>query len=332
MAVVANPITLGSSMLTSSITQMLNYMRVQSRINISPILTNIIDLARDANIEIGAGRTYTAEMEQTTVNTYSRTSTAFDITQIDLVQETIMIDTYKFITQSVNEVFTRDAVTSQSIIQSVISLFLGIINKTFTNYIYNEVMDTYNTFIAARVAAASTDLVTVDTTEVSTLTGTELNDTRRANANAIFRAIRNQFFNMILPTTNYTQPVGTATTSNVTQIGSRDELTLLLNSKYAIDMDIDSLAVAFNMDKVEGRLGEFRIVTVPEPSLTTANFIGMLQARHKVVLADFYRVMLSIVDPSTMFTNMFFHFAYVVGVLNQVPACIFVENAVAPTT
>ena len=58
--------------------------------------------------------------------------------------------------------------------------------------------------------------------------------------------------------------------------------------------------------------------------------IAWLSAKNKFALADFYKVTMSIVDPSTTYTNIFLHFAYGMGIFKYAPGVKFVAKLIEP--
>ena len=75
-----------------------------------------------------------------------------------------------------------------------------------------------------------------------------------------------------------------------------------------------------------------KFVLLPADAMKAGNekVIGWLSDKNKFALADFYRVTLSILDPSTTYQNTFYHYAYGAGVFKYAPGVKFVAQTITP--
>lgn len=93
------------------------------------------------------------------------------------------------------------------------------------------------------------------------------------------------------------------------------------------------MASLYHSEKVGEMIPGDKFVLLPEDSMAEGNenVIGWLSDKQKFALADFYRVTLSIRDPSTLYENTFAHYAYGYGVFKHAPGVKFVANYITPT-
>jgi len=124
----------------------------------------------------------------------------------------------------------------------------------------------------------------------------------------------------------------TGETENVVSALRTDDLKLVMNDKYWTDFMAQSLASLYHSEKIGEMIPGDKFVLLPEDAMKAGNekVIGWLSDKNKFALADFYRVTLSILDPSTTYQNTFYHYAYGAGVFKYAPGVKFVAQIITP--
>lgn len=333
MSIVLNPITLPASKMFATMTALIGEIRFNETLQPSDIVNDMVDSARIGKVDFGKGIVNTFKLDVQPVKDLSETSTAFKITKANVAQETIEIDNYKFVPLSISEVLSRDAVLSGEAINTFFSYVMSLLEDTAQFYLFDIINALYQNWAPGQ----KTQTIEISQKKTTGLTGAELNATLTWNANEIAKVMRKTLNNMKIKNTKYTDKATytdindpTITNAKVVTALKSDNLKLVFNDKYYTNFMADSLASLYHSEKIGEMIPGEKFVLLPEDAMTTANSntIAWLSSKNKFALADFYKMTLSIKDPSTLYENYFMHFAYGTGVFQYAPGVKFIAKEV----
>lgn len=331
--IVLNPISLPASKMLSTMTTFLGDLRFNDTLGASDIVNDLVDSCRVGNVDFGKGIVYTFKVDLQPVKDLSETSSAFTITKPNVAQETIEIDNYKYIPISLSEILTKDAVLSGYSLNEFFSFVMGLLEETAQFNLFDECNKLYQDWEPGQ----ATQTINVDQIDTTNLTGQELNSALLWNSNNMAKVMRKTLNNMKIKNKKFTDigkytDVNTQTQGDVVSALKGDDLKLVVNDKYWTNFLAESLASLYHSEKLGEMIPGKKFVLLPEDAMKAGNekVIGWLSDKMKFALADFYRVTLSIVDPSTTYQNTFYHFAYGKGVFKYAPGVKFVENTITP--
>lgn len=326
------PYSLPVSKMIATMTTLLNEVRFTESLAPSDIVNDLVDSCRVANVDYGKGLVNTFKVDVQPVKDLTETSSAFSITKPQIEQEIIEIDDYKFVPLSVSELLTRDAVLSGSMLDGFFAFVMSLLDDTTQFYLYDKVNALYQEWTPGR----DTQTITVNQIDTSGLSGTELNSALTWNATEIGKVMRKTMNNMKIKNNKYTDIAtytnsNTGETANVVTALKPSEMKFVINDKYYTDFLANAMASLYHAEKV-GEMLPSAPVLIPEDAMAEQNkkVIGWLSDKSKFALADFYKVVMSIVDPSTTYTNYFEHFANGTGVFKYCAGVRFVENTITP--
>lgn len=333
MSIVLNPITLPASKMLSTMTTLIGDIRFNDTLGVSDIVNELVDSSRIGKVDYGKGIVNTFKLSLQPTKDLSETSSAFTITKANVAQETILIDKYKFIPLSMSEILSRDSVLSGDSINSFFAFVMSLMEDTSTFNLFDEVNALYQDWVPGQ----ATQIIKIKQINTANLTGADLKFAKEINANEIAKVMRKTVNNMKVLNNKYTD-VATYTDVNTGEQGSvktalkRDNLKLVMNDKFYTDILADSLATVYHGEKIGEMIPGDKFVLLPEDSMKVGNelTIGWLSAKNKFALADFYKTVLSILDPSTLYQNSFLHYSYGCGVFKYAPGVKFVAEIVEP--
>lgn len=334
MAILNNPITLPASKMLSTMTTLIGDIRFEETLEVTEIVNDLVDSCRIGQVDYGKGIVNTFKLAPQPTKALSETSSAFTITKPNVAQETITIDTYNFVPLSVSEILSRDAVLSGEAVNTFLSFVMELMNTTEKF----DLFDVCNALYQNWTPGQATQTISIDQIDTTGLTGAELNQALIWNSNEIAKTIRKTINNMKIPNSKFTDvatftDVNTKETESVVTAVSGRDLKLVFNDTYYTDFLASSMASLYHSEKIGEMLPADNFVLLPEDAMSSANSktIAWLSQKNKFALADFYRTTQSIVDPSTLYTNYFHHFAYGSGVFKYAVGVKFVANIIEPT-
>lgn len=331
--VVLNPITLPASKMLATMTSLIGDVRFNETLETSDLVNDLVDSSRVGNVEYGKGIVYTFKLDVQPVKDLSETSTAFTITKPNVAQETIEIDEYKFVPISLSEILSRDSALNGQTISTFFTFVMSLLEDTAQFSLYDKVNAMYQDWTPGQ----STQTIEVRQIDTSKLTGVDLNAALTWNSNEMAKVMRKTVNNMKIKNTKFTD-VATYTDANTGESAKvvsalrADNMKLVMNDKYWTDFMAQSLASLYHSEKIGEMIPGEKFVLLPEDAMTSknANTIAWLSDKKKFALADFYRVTLSILDPSTTYQNTFYHFSYGMGVFKHAPGVKFVAKTITP--
>lgn len=333
MATIFNPITLPASKMISTMTALISDMRFNDTLSPSDIVNQLVDSSRIGKVDFGKGIIYNFKVDNQPVKDLSETSSAFTITKPNIGQETIFIDNYKFVPISTSELLGHDAFTDGYQLNEFYSFVMSLLEDTAQFYLFDVVNNLYQTWTPTR----ATQTIQVNQINTASLTGTDLNAALSWNASEIGRVMHMTLNNMKVKNNKYTD---LETYNDVNGGGQRqvisalraDNMKIVFNDKYWTNFMADAMASLYHSEKIGDMIPGREFVLLPTDSMTeeNENTIAFLSDRSKFALADFYRVVMGIVDPSTTYTNTFYHFAYGAGVFKYAPGVKFVAKYIDP--
>lgn len=333
MAIVLNPITLPASKMLATMTTLIGDIRFNETLGVSDIVNELVDSSRIGTVEYGKGIVNTFKVAPQPVKNLSKTSSAFTITEPNVAQETIEIDSYKVVPISVSNILSRDAVLSGESINSFFAFVMSLLEDTSQFHLFDVVNGLYQSWVPGQ----QTQTITINQINTTNLVGAERNAALTWNASEIAKVMRKTLNNMKIPNSKFTDvatytDINTGETGNVVSALKSDDLKIVFNDTYYTNFLADAMASLYHSEKLGEMIPGERFVLLPEDAMSqaNANTIAWLSSKNKFALADFYRVTLSILDPSTTYENTFFHFAYGAGVFRYAPGVKFVANYIEP--
>lgn len=328
-----NPITLPASKMLATMTSLIGDVRFHETLAPSDLVNELVDSSRVGKVDYGKGIIYTFKLAPQPTKDLTETSSAFAITKPNVAQETIMIDEYKFIPISISEILSRDSVLSGEAISEFFSFVMSLLEDTAQFNMYDVVNKLYQDWVPGQ----ATQTIEVPQIDTSALTGANLNAALTWNSNQMAKVMRKTLNNMKIKNSKYTDvatfsDANTGETENVVSALRTDNLKLVMNDKYWTDFMADSLASLYHSEKIGEMIPGDRFVLLPEDAMATknSNVMGWLSDKMKFAFADFYRVTLSILDPSTTYQNTFYHYSYGAGVFKYAPGVRFVAKTITP--
>lgn len=334
MSILASPIELPASKMLQSMTTLIGDVRFNDTLAPSDIVNDLVDSCRIGNVDYGKGIVYNFKVAPQPTKDLSETSSAFTITKPNIVQETIAIDTYKFVPISISEILSRDTAVRGETIDQFFSFVMSLLEDTIQFNLFDVCNNMYQTWVPGQASQT----IQVDQINTTGLSGADLNNALLWNSNEMAKVMRKTLNNMKVKNTKFTdsdiyEDVNDGQIKSVVSALRSDDLKLVVNDKFWTDFLASSMASLYHSEKVGEMIPGDKFVLLPEDSMAEGNenVIGWLSDKQKFALADFYRVTLSIRDPSTLYENTFAHYAYGAGVFKHAPGVKFVANYITPT-
>ena len=331
--VILNPITLPFSKYATTMTTLIGDLRFNDTLATSDIVNDFVSSCRIGQVEYGKGIVNTFKVGLQPIENLTETSTAFKITKPNVAQETILIDQFMKIPLSISEILTKDAVLKGESLSTFIEFVMGLLQDTSQFYLFGQL----NTLIQEWEPGQATQTIEIEQINTQGMTGVELNNAMQWNATNIAKVMRKTLNNMKILNSKFTD-VATYVDANTGQSEPvmtalrGDNLKFIVNDNYWTNFLADAMASLYHNEKIGEMIpgDEFRLL--PTDAITEDNelTIAWLSAKNKFALADFYKVTMSIVDPSTTYTNIFLHFAYGMGIFKYAPGVKFVAKLVEP--
>lgn len=333
MSIVFNPIELPASKMLSTMTSLIGEVRFNETLAPSDIVNDLVESCRIGKVDYGKGIVNVFKVAPQPVKDLTETSSAFTITKPNLAEETIVIDQYKFVPISVSEILSKDAFLNGDALNSFFSYVMSLLEDTSMLSLYDVCNNMYQNWTPGQ----PTQTISVDQIDTTNLSGVELNAALQWNATNLAKVMRKTLNNMKIKNSKFTDiktytDVNTGLQGDVVTALKGTDLKLVMNDKYMTNFIADAIASLYHSEKIGEMIPAENYVLLPEDSMASKNLktIGWLSARNKFALADFYRVTMSIVDPSTLYANTFYHYAYGNGVFKYAPGVRFVENTIQP--
>lgn len=331
MATTLIPYSLPVSKMISTMTTLLNEVRFTDSLAPSDIVNDLVDSCRIGSVDYGKGIVNTFKVDLQPIKDLSETSSAFTITKPQVAQEIIPIDEYKFVPLSVSELLSRDAVVSGNMLDTFFSFVMSLLDDTTQFYLFDKVNELYQSWTPGQ-ASQTIEVRQIDTTG---LTGADLNASLVWNSNELAKVMRKTMNNMKVKNSKYTDiatytNTNTGEQANVITALKPDAFKFVVNDKYWTEFLATSMASLYHSEKIGEMIPANNLVLLPEDAMTQENAttIGWLSDKQKFALADFYKVVMSIVDPSTTYTNYFEHFANGCGVFKYCAGVKFVAKTI----
>ena len=329
MSIVLNPITLPASKVISTMTTLIADMRFKETLSPSDIVNDLVDSCRIGKVDYGKGIVHNFKVGLQPIKTLSETSSAFTITKPNVAQETIEIDTYKFVPLSTNEVLTKDTVINGEMLSTFFNFVASLMEDTATF----DLFDVCNALYQDWTPGQATQTITINLIDAGNATGADLQAIKQMNATKIAKVMRKTLNNMKIKNSKYTDVAtytdeNTGNTENVVSALREDNLKIVYNDKFYTEFVADAMSSLYHSEKVGEMIPGDKFVLLPEDAMKSGNenVIAWLSDKEKFAIADFYTVTMSIVDPSTLYENKFYHYAYGAGVFKYAPGVKFVAN------
>lgn len=332
MSIVLNPITLPASKMLSAMTTLIGEVRFNDTLSPSDIVNDLVDSCRIGKVDFGKGIVYNFPVDTQPTKDLTETSSAFTITKPNFEQETILIDTYKFIPVSKSEILSKDAFLNGTGLDYFFSQIMSLMEKTAQFNLFDVCNNLYQDWVPGQASQT----IEIEQIDVSTLTGINRNEALKWNATNIAKVMRKTLNNMKIKNkkftdvTKYTGQDGNE--YDVVSCLNSSDLKLVMNDTYYTNFLADALASLYHSERVGEMIPGSSFVLLPEDAMASKNAttIGWLSDKMKFALADFYTTVMSILDPSTTYENSFYHYAYGTGVFKHAPGVKFVAKMIQP--
>ena len=323
MAIISNlPITLPVAKMIATMTSLIGIVRYNETLAPSDIVDALTDSCMIDGVDYGKGIVYAYKNALLQTNDLSEVSSAFTISKPDIREEVITIDQYKFTPISLSDVLSRDIGVTGYQVEEFMAFAMSLLEDTKRFYMF----DVANGLFQNWVPGQATQTIQIDQIDVTDLTGADRNAALQWNATNMAKVMRKTLNNMKVKNTKFTDIVG-----QISALRS-DDLKLVVNDNYWTNFLSDALASLYHSERVGEMIPGSNFVLLPVDSMKEGNakVIGWLSDRKKFAIAQFYNVTLSIVDPSTLYTNTFFHYAYGAVVFTHAPGVRFIEKTINP--
>ena len=318
-AILDIPVTLPASKMIGTMTSLIGDVRFSETLKPSRIVNELVNSCRVGNVDYGKGIVYTFKTATQAKKTLSETSSAFTISKPSIAQEVLTIGTYEFIPLSYSETLARDSMLSGYLVDSFLSFVSELMEDSYTFNMFDVCNGLYQNWTPPQ----KTQTITVPVTAEGDATGADLKAIREMNATAIAETMRTTINNMLIKSTKFTD-----VSSNESAL-ARDNTKIVFNDKYYTQFLSRAMASLYHSEKLGEMIPGENFVLLPSDSMKSGNekVIAWVSAKEKFAFADFYRLTLSIKDPSTLYTNYFYHYAYGAGVFKNAPGVKFVAAA-----
>ena len=319
--------TLPASAYLTSMTALINDLRIRENLKTTSTMNRLMESCYVGKVDFGKGIIYEALLGPQDVENLSTTSTALRIRKPAVAEEVIVIEDYKVIELSTSEVLGHDAVPSGDVLNRFLEGVKKVLTYTKNRYLFNICKGLFNGW--SPVGANQT--LTITLTDETGLTGDTLRKTKEANALLISEAIRKEIMKLTVPQNGYTDVAtytdpNDGTTKNVETCLDIEDISLFMSDDYWTPY-LTTTASLYHDDKTNDMYPNKKIV-LPSGVLTGATTIGYIAFDKKFAYADFYNLTMSFNDPSTLYNNIFLHFAYGAGVFQFAPGIKIVANYV----
>lgn len=313
-----NPITLPSSKVLSTLTTFIVDMRLEGNIKSSRLCRDLIDSFRVGKVDVGKGITFTFKTELPTTKDLTETSSLLTISKPKLHQETILIDKYKMIPISWSQELASDAVTKGSLIYDFSTYVFSMAEEAEEEFVYNECLSQMKAFYDDKVNLKVNQKLTIAKSTYEVTTQAEANAQAEFNATSVAKQIRLLLNNWRMYSNDYNEydKDGNGSYNKLEDV----DTILYVSDIYWTNYLADALASIYHAERIGDMIDTGRIVLIPENQVAKivgeANknkFVGMLVQGQKFALAESYRLQLSFMDASTLYTNSFLHFSYGLG-------------------
>ena len=327
-----NPITLPASKLYSTMTTLIGDIRFAETLVPSDLVNELVAGSRIGQVDFGKGIVYTFKLDTQPVKDLTESSSALTITKPNVAQETIVIDNYKFIPISTSEVLARDSALSGQVVNTFLNFVMSLMTDTQQFYMYDEVNKLIQEWEPSK-ASQTIEITQIDTTG---MVGAELQATLQWNASEIARVMRKTINNMKIKNDKFTD-LDTYEAQDgqeykvVSALTGKDFRTIV-NDKYWTNFLADAMSSLYHSEKIGEMIPTDNFNLLPEDAMNEDNTttIAWLGDKKKFAFADYYRITRAFADPSTLYTNYFYHFAYGMGIFKYAPCVKFVAKVVQP--
>lgn len=317
---VVGGVSLPASKWLTAITTLINDIRFRRNLTTTETMNKVIESAKVGNVDFGKGIIYDVVLGRQPVSDLSETSSLLTIKKPALGQEVISIDNFKVIQLSLNEVLQRQSATGGDMVNSFLGYVRSVMDYTLNAHYYELVVGLINGWTPVQTKQTKS----IEIADTSALAGDEARKAIKANTEKIFGEIRILSNNLQTPQNGYTDVAtytdpNDGTTKNIETCIDREDLVLYINDKYYTDY-LKTASSLYHDEKLGGMLPN-KVVPIPEASITSANSscVGWLCYEKKFAVADFYRLTQSFFDGSTLYENLFLHFAYGAGTFEYAP-------------
>lgn len=319
MAIISNlPISLPVAKMIATMTSLIGIVRYNETLAPSDIVNDLVDSCMVDGVDYGKGIVYVYKNSLLDVDDLSETSSAFTIAKPDIREEVITIDQYKFIEISLSDVLSRDIGVTGYQIEEFMSFAMSLLQDTKQF----DMFDVANKLYQDWTPGQATQTIQVDQIDTTSLSGADLRAAMEINATNMAKVMRKTLNNMKIKNTKFTDITGQ------TSALRSDDLKLVVNDNYWTNFLADALGSLYHSERVGDMIPGSNFVLLPTDSMKSGNesVIGWLSDKKKFAIAQYYNITLSILDPSTTYTNTFFHYAYGAGVFTHAPGVKFVAK------
>ena len=237
---------------------------------------------------------------------------------VNAVEETLKIDNFKLIKNTINRYMLEMAVKSEYGISDFIAIVMGNIEAAKNDYLYDMLINQ----LFDAVPGATEDVALIDAGEE--VVPTQIQAAAILNQKNIALKIQYVIDSLTHYSTNYNE-------YGLKQSVDMQDLRLIMIQPYQNQAVVDLFAQLLNSKYINEKFPQPDLLTVPELKASQAThynnkIVGFVM--HKAAIQMFYKLvyMGEFFDPSTLRVNNFLHFWYGVGQVKQLPMVKIVVN------
>lgn len=332
MSIAQVPYTLPVSKMLTTMTALIGDVRYGENIRVSKIVNDLVDSSRIGKVDYGKGIVKAFELDVQPTKNLSETSSAFTITKPNVAEEILPITDYKFVPISTAELLSRDAFLNGEGVDTFMNNVMKLPEKTIKFNLFDVVKGLYMNW-----SPRQTQIVRIDQIDTTGMTMVEKQAAEQWNATQVAKVMRKTMNNAKLLNNKYTDTAqytdaNDGTTKDVKSALDNDNMKIVFNDEFYTNFLADAMASLYHSEKIGEMLPGDNFVLMPTDAINeaNANTIAWLSEKDKFAIADFYKVTLSIQDPSTLYLNVFFHYSYGSGIFKYAPGIKFVANVIQP--
>lgn len=256
------------------------------------------------------------------VEDYSATSSLLTATAPTVDEQQLNTTDTKFIAVTINKYLMAGAFSAEYSLEETLSVILSMLEKTKNIYLFKKCVAAFEGWTGGiandgttPIPAQASQTLSVELIDTSAITdATELESANIINAKRINKALMDLLDNMTAPSRDYNE-------LEFEQMPNKEDLKLIINSKWRNDLIVDNMATLLNSSKIADEQKWGKVISIPSKQFTSAdNIVGWLVHNEKYQISPRFSVATSFFDASNLNLNNWLHFWLISGFANGLPA------------
>lgn len=286
-------------------------------------VNELIDAFYGDTVEYGDSKGYIS-VDTLSASDYSKQSSLLQVNEPTMDEQFLTTTDRKKVAVTINRYLMKGAFANEGSLSECLAVIESMLEKTKIIYTYKKIVSAFEGYTPAK-ATQRLDVNLIDTTG---MTGSELTETKKANAIALYEAIRNLSLAMQTPSRDYND-------LGFEEMYNADDLVFVRSSKIEAFMNAYAYANLLNSDKLDNIKLYDKSIIIPESQLTPtpANkaLVGWLCSKGKYQILPRFTIATAFQDGSNLMTNEWLHFWYISGFVNGLACVKIVANYIAPS-